>query len=320
MRAAPRTSALRAAPRTSELQAALRTSELRTALRTSDLLRAMSDAQLDAVLARATARTAEAGDTVIRRGDAGPGLILVLHGRLRVGVVSVDGREITLRVLGAGEVIGEMSLLDGEPASADVQALESVSLLLVPSAAMLALMRQDFELCLAMMAVLCQRLRHANETAEDLALHGLPARIGRVLGRLARDFGSATADGILLGVALPQRELAQLVGASREKVNRELRALEARGILARRQGRLVILRPDLLATAGRRRGTAGREPRARPGQSAARVTPVTSAAATPLYPSSRRRRPPHQEAEMNDPTTPPRRAARCRMPAFSPTG
>ena len=224
----------------------------RAALRASDLLRRASETQLDAVLARAATRQAQAGEMVIRRDDAGAGLIVVLEGRLRVGLVSADGREVTLRVLGAGQIIGEMSLLDGHPASADVQAIEHTSMLLVPRTHMLDLLRHDGELCLRMMAVLCQRLRHANETAEDLALHDLSARIGRVLLRLARDFGRQAVDGIVIAVALPQRELARLVGASREKVNRELRTMEALGVLARRNGRLVILKPDALSDSGSR--------------------------------------------------------------------
>jgi CRP-like cAMP-binding protein len=206
----------------------------------------MGPAEIDAVLARAVIRTVEAGETVIHRGDPSAGLIMILQGRLRIGVVSAEGREVTLRVLGAGQVLGEISLLDGKPASADVQAVEDCSLLQVARSHILDLLRRDAELCLRMMAVLCQRLRQANDTVEDLALHDLPRRIGRVLLRLAREFPKPDKQGIGIGVKLSQREIALLVGASREKVNRELCLLEASGTIRKQAGHLVILRPDSL--------------------------------------------------------------------------
>ena len=218
----------------------------RAALLDTDLFRAMAPAEIDAILAGASSAKVDAGQVVLHRGDPASRLIVILQGRLRVSVVSADGNEATLRVLGPGQVVGEISLLDGRVASADVQAAEPCQLLFVQRATVLGLLRRDPELCLRLMAVLCQRLRQANETVEDLALYTLSERVGRVLLRLARDFGRKEAHGIVLGIKLSQREIASLVGASREKVNRELRLWEETGAIAKRQGTLVILRPERL--------------------------------------------------------------------------
>ncbi len=213
----------------------------RAALLASDLFRTMD---VDALLARASTREVARGEMVLRRGDPSTGLIVILVGRLRIGVVSAEGGEVSLGVLGPGEVLGEISLLDGQPRSADAQAMEAGRLLVIQRAHILDMLRADAELCLRMMAVLCRRLRAANETAEDIALLDLPARIGRVLARLGREFGKPGRLGLVIELKLSQRDIALLVGASREKVNRELRVLEESGAIAKQDGRIVILRRE----------------------------------------------------------------------------
>ncbi len=218
----------------------------REALGRSELFRALGDAAIEAMLARAARRRIAAGETLIRRGDPSTGLFVVVEGRLRVSVVSAEGGEVTLGMLGPGEVLGEMALLDGRERSADVTAMEACTLLFVERRLFLEMLRRDAELCLRLMAVLVRRLRDANETLEDVALLDVPARIGRVLLRLARNFGVAEGSGVRIGVKLSQRDLAMLAGTSRETVNRELRALEAAGVVARDGGRVVVLRPEEL--------------------------------------------------------------------------
>jgi CRP/FNR family transcriptional regulator, cyclic AMP receptor protein len=216
----------------------------RAALLASDLFRAMSGPEIEAVLARAAVRHVSRGETVLHRGDPSTGLIVILQGRLRISLVSPEGGEMALGVLGPGEILGEISLLDGRERSADVFTMEPCALLVVERTHILDLLRRDADLCLRLMAVLCKRLRQANETLEDIALLDMPARIARVLQRLAREFGAPTKEGIRIGAKLSQKDIAMLVGASREKVNRELRALEDRGTIGKQDGHLVILRPQ----------------------------------------------------------------------------
>ncbi len=218
----------------------------RAALLQSELFRALGDAAIDAVVAKAARRQVAAGEALLHRGDPGTAMYVVLQGRLRVSVVSAEGGEMMLGMLGPGEVIGEMALLDGRPRSADVQAMEPCLLLEVGRAQVLALLRGDAELSLRLLAVLSRRLRDVNEAVEDVALLEVPARLARVLLRLARNFGTKQGNAWRIGVKIAQRDLAMLAGTSRETVNRELRALEADGTIARQEGRLVILRPDRL--------------------------------------------------------------------------
>jgi len=222
----------------------------RAALLASDLFRTMSACEIDAVLARASVRHVAAGETILHRGDKSAGLIVILSGRLRISVVSPEGGEVTLGVLGPGEVLGEISMLDGRERSADAQTMEAAALLVVDRAHILDVLRRDADLCLRLMAVLCRRLRQANETVEDIALLDLQSRVARVLARLAREFGTPVKGGIRIGPKLSQKDIAMLVGASREKVNRELRALEQAGSIAKQDGHLLIVRPRDLEQAG----------------------------------------------------------------------
>jgi len=221
----------------------------RAALSRSQLFQALQPAELDAVLAQAIVRRIPRNSIILRQGDASRGAHVIVSGRVRIATNSEDGREVTLTVLGPGEVIGEMAMLDGEEVSADVTAIEDCELLAIDRARFLAMLRADSGLCLRLMAVLCRRLRRSNAAVEDLALHDLPGRLGRLLLRLAKDYGGRSARGVRIEVRLSQKDLATIIGGSREKVNKQLRQWEQAGVLAKEGGHLVILRPETLASA-----------------------------------------------------------------------
>ena len=222
----------------------------RAALSRSALFQVLQPAELDAVLAQAAVRRVGRNEAILRRGDPSSGANVIVSGRVRIGTISEDGREVALGVLGPGDVIGEMSVLDGEEVSADVTALEDCVLLFIERARFLRLLSANSDLCLRMMAVLCRRLRRSNATLEELALLDLGARLARLLLRLAGDYGAAAAGGgTRIEVRLSQKDLGTLVGSSREKVNKQLRAWEEAGVLAKDQGHLVVLQRDALAVA-----------------------------------------------------------------------
>ena len=212
----------------------------RAALSRTQIFQSLPPEELDAILHRTSVRRLRRNDTVMRRGDPNGGMVVIMSGRVRIGVVSEDGKEATLSVLGAGEVLGEMSLLDGEPCSADVTAQEDCALLVIDRAQFLALLRANSSLCLHLMTLLTKRLRRANSALEDMALLDLPTRLGRLLSRLASDYGVPVRTGTRIEVKLSQKDLSTLVGASREKVNKQIRQWEEEGVLCKDSGRMVI--------------------------------------------------------------------------------
>jgi CRP-like cAMP-binding protein len=219
----------------------------RQALARTQIFQALRPEELDAILARAAVRRIARGEVIRRRGDPGSGMVVIVSGRVRISLTSEDGREVTLTMLGPNEVLGEMTLLDGGECSADATAQEDCVVLTVERTQFLRLLRSNSELCLGLVTVLFQRLRRANAALEGMALQDLPTRLGRVLLRLSGDYGVASKGGTRIEVKLSQKDLSSLVGASREKVNRQLRQWEDEGIIGKDEGRLLICRPEALA-------------------------------------------------------------------------
>ncbi len=219
----------------------------REAMRKTQLFQALPPAELDAVLARAAVRRVRRSEVIRRRGDPGTGMVVIVTGRVRVSLLSEDGREVTLAVLGPGEVLGEMTLLDGGACSADASAQEDSVLLSLERTQFLRLLRSNGELCLQLMAMLSRRLRQTNAALEDMALLDLPTRLGRLLLRLSKDYGVSSPRGIRIEVKLSQKDLSSLAGASREKVNKQLRQWEQDGIVGKDAGRLLVMKPQALA-------------------------------------------------------------------------
>jgi CRP/FNR family transcriptional regulator, cyclic AMP receptor protein len=222
----------------------------RAALSRTQLFKALQPQDLDTILARAVVKRVLRGEAIRRRGDPGTGMAIIVNGKIRISLVSEDGREVTLGMLGPGDIIGEMTLIDGGEVSADATAQEDCVLLTLERGQFLRLLRSNTDLCLHLMAVLCQRLRRSNAALEDMALLDLPSRLGRLLLRLCDDYGVAAARGTRIEIRMSQKDLSSLAGASREKVNKQLRQWELDGVLGKDAGRLVVLRPESLGTVG----------------------------------------------------------------------
>jgi len=174
-------------------------------------------------------------------------MMVILQGRMRVSITTAEGHEISLTVLGPGDVVGEIALLDGGERSADVTAIDQGVLLTIHRGDFLPLLLDNASLRLRLMKVLCERLREAVRSVEEFATLSLSARLGRLLTRLAADYGSRVGGGLRLGVRLSQKDLGSLIGASREKVNRQIRVWEQGGVLMHDRGYLIICKPDILA-------------------------------------------------------------------------
>jgi CRP-like cAMP-binding protein len=219
----------------------------REALRACLLFRPLTPDELEAVLVRATIQRFARGETIMRQGDPARCMVVILQGRVRISVTSVEGHETSLGVLGAGEVVGEMALLDDGERSADVTALEDGVLLLIQRGDFLRLLEANPGLCIRLMQSLCGRLRDANRSVEEIARLGLSARLGRLLLRLATNYGTRRDGEWRLDLRLSQKDLSTLVGVSREKVNRQIRTWEQAGVLVHERGYLLIRKPEVLA-------------------------------------------------------------------------
>jgi CRP/FNR family transcriptional regulator, cyclic AMP receptor protein len=218
----------------------------RAALLTSPLFQAMRPAELDDILKFASERRCRRGQTILQRGDEGSSLMAVLRGRVRISFVSSEGKEVTLNVIKPGEIFGEMALLDGLPRSADATAIEDTLLLVVERRNFLPFLRQNDDLYLRLLAVLCDRLRQTSMALEDLALFDLPVRLARILLKLAKDYGRPGSTGTRIDLKLSQRDLSNLVASSRESVNKQLRLWRESGAVNIEDGFIVLRHSDEL--------------------------------------------------------------------------
>jgi CRP/FNR family cyclic AMP-dependent transcriptional regulator len=219
----------------------------RAALTASPLFQAMKPGELDEILKLASEKVWPRGATIFQKGDEGSSMMAVLRGRVRISAVSTDGREVTLNVISPGEIFGEIALLDAKPRSADATATEETTLLVVERRQFLPFLRQNDDLYLRLLAVLCDRLRRTSLALEGLALFDLPARLARLLLKLAEDYGRPCTGGTRIDMKLSQRDLSTLVASSRESVNKQLRIWREEGVVTLDDGYLVLRRPTMLA-------------------------------------------------------------------------
>lgn len=219
----------------------------RAALLACPLFQAFRPEELDDVLRLAVDRRVPRGQVIFQKGDEGTSMMAVLRGRVRISAVSAEGREVMLNVINAGEVFGEIALLDGNPRSADATAIEPTDLLVVERRLFLPFLGSNVDIYPRLLAVLCARLRQTSSALEDLALFALPTRLARVLLNLARDYGRPTPRGTRIEFKLSQRDLSTLVGASRETVNKQIGHWREAGVLDMDGGSLLVVQPDALA-------------------------------------------------------------------------
>ena len=213
----------------------------RDALKRVWLFSELADAEIDRVRALARPQRYPARHTIVSQGDESADLFLIIDGRLRVSSCNANGDEVVLAIMGPGEVFGEMALLDGAPRSATVSTLDACQLLVIEAGAFHALLRQMPTLAQSLMKVMARRIRTLSDRTQDVALLDVESHLAKVVLALASRFGDNSRSGqTAITLKLSQQELASMVGATRELVNRRLRAWVERGIVELVSGSLVI--------------------------------------------------------------------------------
>ncbi|MBW8807157.1 MAG: Crp/Fnr family transcriptional regulator [Catenulisporales bacterium] len=180
------------------------------------------------------------GEVLFQEGDPGDSLYVVLRGKIKLGRTSGDGRENLVAVLGPGEMFGELSLFDPGPRSAGATALVDSTLLGLSSDELTPWLASRPDVARALLRAIARRLRRTNDSMSDLVFSDVPGRVAKALLDLSARFGTPAEDGIHVAHDMTQEELAQLVGASRETVNKALADFAGRGWL-RLEARAVVL-------------------------------------------------------------------------------
>ncbi len=212
----------------------------RAVLAQCGLFRRLSDTEREALFARARTQRYTANESIFLMGSPGDSMVAVLKGTIRISVPSVDGKEIVLAILGPGEICGEIALLDGKERTADAKAATDCSVVVLERRDVLAFFSQYPDAWSKLIDVLCERLRTADQQMAEFALSPVPVRLAKALLRLATSDGQLANGRPVERVHLTQRELGNVIGATRESVNKYLRAWQRKGCV-RIADRLIVI-------------------------------------------------------------------------------
>jgi CRP-like cAMP-binding protein len=194
---------------------------------------------------------ARKGETIFNEGEPGDSLYIVLSGKIKVGRRAADGRQNLIALMGPSDMVGELSLFDPGPRTATATAVTDVRLARLRKSALRPWLSNRPEIAEQLLWVLARRLRRTNDALADLIFTDVPGRVAKNLLQMAGRFGNR--DGGVLRVThdLTQEELAQLVGASRETVNKALADFASRGWLRLDGKSVIIMDPERLARRAR---------------------------------------------------------------------
>ena len=221
------------------------------AVRKAPLFTALDEASAATLRASMTGVKLSRGQVLFKEGDAGDQLFVVVDGKLKLGTTSNDGRENLLSILGPGDMFGELSLFDPGPRTATATAVVDSKLLALANDQVIGWVKEHPQVSLQLLGRLAQRLRKANDVLSDLVFSDVPGRVAKAIIELGERFGTKKDDGLLVNHELTQEELAQLVGASRETVNKALADVASRGWVKLEPRAVIILDYERLVKRGR---------------------------------------------------------------------
>lgn len=222
-------------------------SRRRALLTSHPVLSCLSAEELEHVLGFVVAQRHEAGEAIFHKGDAGLSMMLIAAGKVKVSVSGPDGREAVLAVLGEGEILGEMAILDNKPRSADATALEACEVLILRQRDFLPFLERNPAVAVRLLGMISERLRRTSELLEDRMLRNLPGRLAKALLDLGKCGDAPCPPGTRIPLGVRQRVFASLLGTSRESLNKMLHAWQKEGLVRLERNSVVLERPEDLA-------------------------------------------------------------------------
>lgn len=225
---------------------------IRQLLTTNSLFRDLADEVIGNIADMAVTRELAAGQLLFSKGDPGDALYGVMSGRIRISAGAPSGKEVVLNTIEAGQVFGEIALLDGRPRTADAAAAVNSELMRIRRRDFIRYMESEPRLAIHLLEMLCQRVRATSELVEDSAFLALPARLAkRLLGMSGYPGGPGGDVGEIdfgdLELKISQQELGRLMDSSREAVNKHLQNWRRQGWVELSRNRVTIVDPEALS-------------------------------------------------------------------------
>lgn len=210
-------------------------------LKQTALFSGLDPTTLERVAGRCVDRTYKKGQLIFHEGDPGEALFVMVEGLVKVVVTSPEGAEVLLVTLGHPDTFGELALIDEGPRSASAEVIENAHLLVLTRSTLLDLLAEHHELAVSLLRSLGATIRRLTEQTSDLVFLDLHGRVAKLLTNFADERGQSDDAGVTLDLHLTQRDLASMVGGSRQSVNQILRSFEGRGYIEL-QGRSIMVK------------------------------------------------------------------------------
>ncbi|MGC2776260.1 MAG: Crp/Fnr family transcriptional regulator [Bradyrhizobium sp.] len=212
-------------------------------LRQHAIFRELESDALDQLCRYAKPTSLKRGATIFSRGDPGSSLYAVINGTVKISVSSPDGRNAILNLISAGEIFGEVAVLDGRERTADATANTNCEILVIDRREFLPFVKSQPVLAMKFIELLCDRLRWTSDQVEQVILQDLPRRLANALLGLTE---KRKLDPASRTIAITQQEISEMVGMTRESINKQLRAWAARDWVRLEHGAIVLLNPEPL--------------------------------------------------------------------------
>jgi len=210
------------------------------------LFASLKQEYLAELASRLTTREYRQGEIIFHKDDPGSILYVIRAGQVKITTPSPDGEEVILAIFTNGDFFGELSLLDEYPRSASAVAMSQTEVYTLHRNDLLDFVIRHPELAIDMLAALSRRLRRTDALVEDAVFLDLPARLAKQLLELSQNHGVKTEEGIEIDLRLTQQDLANLVGASRVAVNKQLGLLQSKGLIRVGRQRITLLKTEAL--------------------------------------------------------------------------
>ncbi len=198
-------------------------------------------------LARVTRmELAKKKETIFLPGESSQQVYLLKTGRVKISRISEEGRELTIALLGPGEIFGELEILEGSARDTIAETMEDSQLCVIQKEQFLSLIRKRPELSFRLTKLIGLRLRRIESRVEDLVFRDVPSRLAHLLLQLSEEYGKATPEGILLDIKITHQEMANLIGSIRETVSATLGEFKKEGLITFEGRKIIILSLELL--------------------------------------------------------------------------
>jgi CRP/FNR family cyclic AMP-dependent transcriptional regulator len=220
--------------------AGLSATQKRELLANVPLFNDLEPAELDALIPVSRTVTLKTREELFHKGDSGAQVYVVIEGRLKALTTSDEGDDMVFNIVGPGEVLGEIALLGGTQRTATVTAIDPCELLIIDRRDFIAFLQNHPDVSIKLLDVLAKRIKQVSELVEDTLFLNLPLRFAKKLVSLSHAYGTPHERGLRLDLKLSQEEWGDLVGTSRESVNKQLRAWTEEGLISVDHGYIII--------------------------------------------------------------------------------